>query len=138
MTKGDAIKIGLNFTEEKDVFRVQLSDANRPETTISCKCSIMKELNKLKLYKIELNQVRQMVTDISCLTKNMDLRLMLCSKRILKVLKSLIESAVLDPNVKGGLRWPLGKSTSGDRFSVCGVWHTIIKVYANPSITVIV
>lgn len=34
----------------------------------------------------------------------------------------------------GGLRWPLGKATSGDRFSVCGVWHTIIKVYTNPSI----
>ncbi|OIV90761.1 hypothetical protein TanjilG_15494 [Lupinus angustifolius] len=142
MTKGDAKKIGFEFTEEKDVFRVQLSDANRPESTITCKCSIMKELNKLKLFKIELNQVRQMVTDISCLTKNVDLRLMLCSKRILTVLKddemgciqSLIESAVLDPNVKGGLRWPLGKSTSGDRFSVCGVWHTIIKVYANPSI----
>ncbi|XP_019426694.1 PREDICTED: uncharacterized protein LOC109335085 [Lupinus angustifolius] len=123
MTKGDAKKIGFEFTEEKDVFRVQLSDANRPESTITCKCSIMKELNKLKLFKIELNQVRQMVTDISCLTKNVDLRLMLCSKRILTVLKddemgciqSLIESAVLDPNVKGGLRWPLGKSTSGDR-----------------------
>ncbi|XP_019426693.1 PREDICTED: uncharacterized protein LOC109335084 isoform X2 [Lupinus angustifolius] len=142
MTKGETIKIGLDFTKEKDVFRVQLSDANRPESTISCKCSIMKELDKLKLYKIELSQVRQMVTDISCLTKNIDLRLMLCSKRILTVLKddemeciqSLIESAVLDPNVKGGLRWPLGKSTSGDRFSVCGVWHTIIKVYVNPSI----
>ncbi|XLR69127.1 hypothetical protein S83_019799, partial [Arachis hypogaea] len=28
-----------------------LSDANRPEATISCKCSIIKEQNKLKLYK---------------------------------------------------------------------------------------
>ncbi|CAL0299988.1 unnamed protein product [Lupinus luteus] len=141
MMKGDAIKLGLDFTEEKDVFRVQLSDANRPDSTISCKCSIMKELNKLKLYKIELNQVRQMVSDFSCLTKNIDLRLMLCSKRMLTVLKddemegirSLIEAAVIDPNVKGGLRWPLGKS-SGDRYSVCGVWHTVIKVYANSSI----
>lgn len=44
----------------------------------------------------------------------------------------LLNSAVLDRDVKGGLRWPLGKGTSGDRFRVVGVWHTVAKSYVNP------
>lgn len=43
----------------------------------------------------------------------------------------LINSAVLDQDVKGGLRWPLGKASSGDRFRVVGVWHTVAKSYVN-------
>ncbi|CAN1176570.1 hypothetical protein LINPERHAP2_LOCUS32600 [Linum perenne] len=35
---------------------------------------------------VELNQVRQMVMDISCLDKDLDIRLILCSKRILTAL----------------------------------------------------
>lgn len=49
-------------------------------------------------------------------------------------LKNLINSAVLDPGVKGGLRWPLGKSNSGDRYHVSGVWHTEIKLYESTSL----
>ncbi|GAA0156673.1 hypothetical protein LIER_38318 [Lithospermum erythrorhizon] len=30
----------------------------------------------------------------------------------------LIGYAILDPEVKGGLRWPLGKDSSGDRYNV--------------------
>ena len=52
----------------------------------------------------------------------------------MQCIRNLIESAVLDPNVKGGLRWPLGKAASGDRFFVVGVWHTIAKAYRNPSL----
>ncbi|XLR24395.1 hypothetical protein S83_052295, partial [Arachis hypogaea] len=55
----------------------------RLEATISCKCNIIKEQNKLKLYKVELNYVRHMVKDVSCPAKNLDLRLMLCTKRII-------------------------------------------------------
>ncbi|EXC21749.1 hypothetical protein L484_006463 [Morus notabilis] len=108
-----APKIGVEFEEAKDIYHV----------------------------KIELNQVRHMVMDISCIEKNLDLRLILCTKRIItaptdddmKSMRELIDSAVLDSGVKGGLRWPLGKATSGDKFSVVGVWHTITKSYKNPS-----
>lgn len=44
----------------------------------------------------------------------------------------LINSAVLDQDMMGGLRWPLGKATSGDRFRVLEVWHTVSKYYVNP------
>ncbi|KAJ6858322.1 hypothetical protein NC652_040789 [Populus alba x Populus x berolinensis] len=47
--------IGVDFEEEKDVYTV----------------------------KVKLNKVRQLVIDVSCLDKNLDLRLMLCSRRIL-------------------------------------------------------
>ncbi|XP_054817021.1 uncharacterized protein LOC129316635 [Prosopis cineraria] len=142
LTSEDSPKIGFDFEEEKDVFHVKLSDANRPDATISCKCRVIEEHKRLQMYKIELNQVRHMVTDVSSLSKNLDLRLMLCSKRILTALRDdemqciqdLIHSAILDPNVKGGLRWTLGKTSSGDRFSVVGVWHTITKAYRTPSL----
>lgn len=39
-------------------------------------------------------------------------------------LNKLVKSAIVDPSVKGGLRWPLGKESVADRFSVVGVWHT--------------
>lgn len=48
-------------------------------------------------------------------------------------IRNLINSAVLDPVVKGGLRWPLGYASSGNRFCVVGVWHLIAKAYKNPS-----
>ncbi|GFS30164.1 hypothetical protein Acr_00g0010530 [Actinidia rufa] len=105
--------IRLNFEEEKELYNV----------------------------KSELNQVRHLVFDISCLDRELDLRLMLCAKRILTTLtddekssiSSLIDSAVLDPDVKGGLRWPLGKASCGDRYTVVGVWHTNSKTFRNAS-----
>ncbi|XP_024029826.1 uncharacterized protein LOC21389892 [Morus notabilis] len=136
-----APKIGVEFEEAKDIYHVKLSDTSRPGSVTFCKCIVMKEQGKLQLHKIELNQVRHMVMDISCIEKNLDLRLILCTKRIItaptdddmKSMRELIDSAVLDSGVKGGLRWPLGKATSGDKFSVVGVWHTITKSYKNPS-----
>ncbi|KAI8006772.1 hypothetical protein LOK49_LG07G01745 [Camellia lanceoleosa] len=106
-------KIGLNFEEEKESYQV----------------------------KIELNQVRHLVLDISCLDRDLDLRLMLCTKRIVTDLtddekcniRSLINSAVLDPDVKGALRWPLGKESSGDQYTVVGIWHTNAKTFRSLS-----
>nr|XP_016456528.1 PREDICTED: uncharacterized protein LOC107780488 isoform X1 [Nicotiana tabacum] len=49
-------------------------------------------------------------------------------------IKNLINSAILDSEVKGGLRWPIGKDSSGGRYAVIGVWHTTAKSYGNPSI----
>ncbi|KAM4080469.1 hypothetical protein ACJW30_11G018700 [Castanea mollissima] len=135
-------KIKVDFEEEKDLYHVKLSDATLPNSTISCKCSVIKEDKRLQLYKIELHKVRHMVIDISCLDKNLDLRLMLSTKRILTALtddemqsiRSLINSAVLDPDVKGGLRWPLGRTSSGGRYCVVGVWHTIAKDYKSSAL----
>ncbi|KAJ6858323.1 hypothetical protein NC652_040790 [Populus alba x Populus x berolinensis] len=107
--------IGVDFEEEKDVYHVKVK---------------------------KLNKVRQLVIDVSCLDKNLDLRLMLCTSRILtsltdeemNSLRDLINSAVLDSDMKGGLRWPLGEeASSGGRYSVIGVWHTLTKAYKSSS-----
>ncbi|KAJ6744244.1 DNA-DIRECTED RNA polymerase SUBUNIT ALPHA [Salix purpurea] len=128
--------LGVDFEGEKDVYLVKLSDNTRPDATIACKCSVM-ENKKLVLYKVELNPVRQMVIDVSCLDKNLDLRVALCTKKILTTptddeMSDLINSAVLDSDMKGGLRWPLGAS-SGGRYSVIGTWHTVTKIYKSSS-----
>ena len=49
-------------------------------------------------------------------------------------IRSLINSAILDPNVKGGLRWPLGRTSSEGRYCVVGVSHTIAKDYRSSSL----
>ncbi|XP_031376813.1 uncharacterized protein LOC116192409 isoform X1 [Punica granatum] len=135
------LQIGVKFEDLKDVYSVKLSDKSRPEATISCKCRVMKEENRLELYKVELNKIRHMVHDISCIEKNLDLRLMLSTKQTLTSLrddeeesiKALIASVILDPTSKGGLRWPFGKASSpGDRYRVIGVCHTVSRIYVSP------
>jgi len=49
-------------------------------------------------------------------------------------IKNLIGSAVLDSEVKGGLRWPFGEDSSGSQYAVTGIWHTTVKSYGNLSI----
>ncbi|KAK9919321.1 hypothetical protein M0R45_027925 [Rubus argutus] len=132
--------IGLDFKSEKDIYQVKLSDSSRPDSTLSCTC-IVNEHGKLHFYKVELNQVRNMVMDISIPNKNLDLRLMLNVKRVLTTqtddemqsIRDLIDSAIIDPDVKGGLRWPLEKASSG-KYNVVGVWHVIAKTYKNQSL----
>ncbi|XP_058103711.1 uncharacterized protein LOC131247434 [Magnolia sinica] len=50
-------------------------------------------------------------------------------------IKELIESANIDPTVKGGLSWPPGKECIGDRFLVGAVWHDKYKVFKGPTMT---
>uniref|UniRef100_A0A1D1ZAY0 CTP synthase n=1 Tax=Anthurium amnicola TaxID=1678845 RepID=A0A1D1ZAY0_9ARAE len=134
-------RIGFDFNSEKEQYHVKIFDKSQPDVTISCKCTITEDHGKLEMYKAELNQVRHLVEDISCLYKDLDLRLMLWNKRILMDLDDaekvaigkLIEAAVVAPDAKGGLRWPLGKESAGDRFSVIGVWHTKYRAFKNPS-----
>ncbi|KAK8634043.1 hypothetical protein V6N13_014872 [Hibiscus sabdariffa] len=110
----------------------------QPDSTIFCKCRV-NDGKKLQLYKIELSPVRDMVTDISCMDMDLDLRLGLTHKRILSSLpedemqsiQNLIDSAILDFDVKGGLRWPFGKTSSGNRYTVVCVWHTNATTYKN-------
>lgn len=67
------------------------------------------------------------------------IRLTLCFQDDeIKCIKCLISSAILDPEVKGGLRWPLGTDSSGDRYAVVGVWHTSAKAFRNSSIRLMV
>ncbi|RWR74557.1 hypothetical protein CKAN_00289200 [Cinnamomum micranthum f. kanehirae] len=136
-------KIGFDFESEKEHYHVKIYDKYRPNVTISCKCSVLKDGAGLELQKasVQLNQLRHLVADISCLDKDLDLRLMLSTKRILTALtdeedrgiRELLKHAVLDPRVKAGLRWPPGKETFGDRFSVVGAWHTKFKSYRGHS-----
>ncbi|XP_042517480.1 uncharacterized protein LOC122091534 [Macadamia integrifolia] len=137
-------KIGVDFEEEKEYYHVKVSDKCRPTATLSCKCKAMKMEGKLELQKVELNPVRQLVVDMSCPEKDLDLRLALCTKKILKELlheemdgiKKLIASAIIDQDAKGGLRWPLGKETFGDRYIIVGVWHTKAKTFKNSSMRI--
>lgn len=49
-------------------------------------------------------------------------------------IKDLIGSAILDSDVEGGLRWPLGKNSSGGRYVVSSIGHTTAKSYRNSSV----
>ncbi|XP_039045482.1 uncharacterized protein LOC120185288 [Hibiscus syriacus] len=49
-------------------------------------------------------------------------------------IRNLIDSTVIDPDVKGGLRWPFGKVSSGNIYNVVGVCHTMDSAYENSSI----
>ncbi|CAK9133353.1 unnamed protein product [Ilex paraguariensis] len=49
-------------------------------------------------------------------------------------IRSLVSFATFDPKVKGGLRWRFGKESSGDRYTVVGVWHIKAKAYRGSSI----
>ncbi|KAI3867917.1 hypothetical protein MKX03_011616 [Papaver bracteatum] len=135
-------KIVADSYHPKEYYRVQVSDKVEPESGFSIKCQII--CGELEIQKIEKNQKRCFVADVSCLHKDVDLRLMLATKRDLtaalkdeelKRLKQLVDSAILDDNVKGGLRWPMGKENSSDgRYSVVGAWHSIVKTFKNSSL----
>ncbi|XP_059308187.1 uncharacterized protein LOC132059564 [Lycium ferocissimum] len=135
-------KLDLKYMEEKELYYVKLSDNLRSDSTVFCKCTVARDQKKIQLYKIEVNPVRNMVADMSCLGKSLDLRLMLQTKKIMMALsdeeingiKNLIGSAVLDSEVKGGLRWPFGDDSSGSRYAVIAVWHTTANSYGNSSI----
>ncbi|CAN6575354.1 unnamed protein product [Malus baccata var. baccata] len=135
-------KIGVDFEEEEDTYELQLSDSTSPESTLFCRCRVMKEHGKLQLCEIKLKPVRNMVMDISCTTKNLDLRLMLCTEKLvtdltndeMQSITDLINSAILDPDLKGGLRWPPGKESSGDKYTVVRVCHGMGSTYRNSSL----
>ncbi|KAL0844512.1 hypothetical protein Bca101_017758 [Brassica carinata] len=132
---------GFGIDLEKERYTVKVSHRTRPNETISCKCTV-KEDGRLSMYKLDLNLIRHMVVDVSCIDKNLDMRLMLSAKRKITDLpekeisdiKELLDSARVDPNVKGGLRWPFGKSSSGDGYSVFESCHAKATVYKNQTL----
>ncbi|KAI3906876.1 hypothetical protein MKW98_004926 [Papaver atlanticum] len=134
-------KIRVDSEHTKEYYHVKVFDKCNPESSISIKCRVIS--GHLKIHKIELNQKRCLVVDVSCLDKGLDLRLMLSTKRGLTTsvkgdaekltsLRQLVECATLDSNVKGGLRWAMGKKYSSDgRYTVVGVWHTNVRSFKN-------
>ncbi|KAG2329026.1 hypothetical protein Bca52824_000206 [Brassica carinata] len=160
-------KMGFSVEETKELYHVKVVlDNTRPDITISCKCTVDQQRKRLNFYKAscfffpllvfkndvrsfvvyflqaELNALRHLILDVSCLDQDLDMRLSVDSKRTLtnlsenetKNLRELTDSAVIDPSVKGGLKWGLGKSSCADRYSVCGVWHTVTTTYRNSSL----
>ncbi|KAI9185362.1 hypothetical protein LWI28_006532 [Acer negundo] len=104
---GVAPKIGFDLEEDKDIFYILLSDSTKPSNSwINCKCR-MKEDKKLQLYKDDE----------------------------MHWIGNIINSAVIDPEVMGGLRWPSRKACYGDRFAIVEIWHTIAKKYKSPSLS---
>uniref|UniRef100_A0A7N0RAV7 DUF7903 domain-containing protein n=1 Tax=Kalanchoe fedtschenkoi TaxID=63787 RepID=A0A7N0RAV7_KALFE len=89
-----------------------------------------------------MNQVRHLIVDITCFGKDLDMRLMLRTKRAINNLsdtekqsiRDLISSALLDSNVNGGLRWPKGKACRGQRYNVISVWYSKCLTYKNSSV----
>ncbi|ESQ52509.1 hypothetical protein EUTSA_v10017863mg [Eutrema salsugineum] len=133
---------GFCIDLEKERYSVKVSHDSRPNETIMCKCTI-KEDGRLSMYKLDHNLVRHFVVDVSCIDKNLDMRLVLTAKRKFSTgltekeissIKELLDSATVDPNVKGGLRWPLGKSSSGDGYRVFEACHVRATVYKNQTI----
>ncbi|KAG5611259.1 hypothetical protein H5410_022540 [Solanum commersonii] len=99
-------KLGLEYVEEKELYYVKLSDNLCSDSTAGCKCTVIKDQGKVQLHKDEeINGIN-----------------------------NLIGSAILDSEVKGGLRWPFGEDSLGSQYAVIDVWHTTAKSYGNLSI----
>ncbi|KAK6791815.1 hypothetical protein RDI58_010896 [Solanum bulbocastanum] len=122
-------KLGLEYVEEKELYYVKLSDNLRSDSTAACKCTVIKDQGKIQLHKSEVNQVCNMVADMSCLGKSLRLE-----DEEINGINNLIGSAILDSEVKGGLRWPFGEDSLGSQYAVIDVWHTTAKSYENLSI----
>ncbi|KAH0682980.1 hypothetical protein KY289_020732 [Solanum tuberosum] len=99
-------KLGLEYVKGKELYNIRLSDRLRPNSFVTCKCTVAKDYNKIELYKDEQ----------------------------INGIKDLIGSAVLDSEVQGDLRWPIGKDSSGGQYAVIGIGHTTAKSYRNSSI----
>ncbi|KAL5708544.1 hypothetical protein ACHQM5_019330 [Ranunculus cassubicifolius] len=140
-TVSEAIqKVGLDFDKEKDYYSVQVRDIRRPRNIMTCKCTVIQDVGGLEIHKVEMDEERHFVADISCLDKNLDLRLRLSSKRILTLtageklrLTDFLKSAVINSGAKGRLRWPLGKKSVDGRYMIVQVCHSKTKLFRNSS-----
>ncbi|KAJ4969314.1 hypothetical protein NE237_016015 [Protea cynaroides] len=95
-TSCEKAPMGVDVDKEKEYFHVKVSDKCRPRVILTCKCSAMKGKTRTPqgkfittFYRAVCNDmpiVRQLVVDMSCPKKDLDLRLMLAGKKILKEL----------------------------------------------------
>ncbi|XP_074566315.1 uncharacterized protein LOC141822912 [Curcuma longa] len=136
-------KLGFDFDSQKERYIVQLFNKTLAGSVITCKCKVA-EGGGLEIYKIEQNRLRRLVVDVSCVSKDLDLRLMLYSVEVSKTLddigkdsiKRLVSDAIIDPNVKGGLRWSLGKDSVNGTCSIVGVWHVKYKNFKSQNMRI--
>ncbi|KAI3862368.1 hypothetical protein MKX03_014386 [Papaver bracteatum] len=85
-----------------------------------------------------------MIVDIACVEKDLDLRLMLSTRKMVTEptdeekhgLRKFLSSAVLDSNERGGLRFPLGYESFEGRYNVVGTGHTTMRTFKNSSIRI--
>ncbi|KAF8089915.1 hypothetical protein N665_0494s0020 [Sinapis alba] len=117
---------------EKEKYIVKITG---PNGIINCKCTV-KEDGRLSMYKAELHPVRHLTIDVSCIDKNLDMRLMLAGKRKktltekeISDIQGLLGSAIVDLNLKGRLRWPLGKTSLEDCYKIFEVCHVRVTIY---------
>ncbi|XP_026425227.1 uncharacterized protein LOC113321545 [Papaver somniferum] len=141
---GVAPKIVADLYHSKEYYQVLVSDKRDPKSGIIIKCQII--CGELKIQKIEKNPKKCFIANVTCLDRDLDLRLRLAIKRDLtaalkddseeiKGLKHFVDSAILDGSVKGGLRWPLGKEHSSEgRYSIIKTCHSTVKTFKNSSI----
>ncbi|KAI3882870.1 hypothetical protein MKX03_010818 [Papaver bracteatum] len=139
-------KIRVDSQHTKEYYHVKVFDNCNPKSSISIKCRVIS--GKLAIHKFELNQKRCLRVDLSCLDRDLDLRLMLSIKRGLTTsvkgdaekftsLKQLVDGAILDSNVQGGLKWDEGKRYSSDgRYTVVGVWHTNVRGFKSSQLKI--
>ncbi|XP_031481072.1 uncharacterized protein LOC116251130 isoform X2 [Nymphaea colorata] len=133
--------IGLTLRAQKDEYHLKIEDKQLPDCVLTCRC-VKNADGKLELKKIEASPLRHLVVDLSCVFQDFDLRIMLITKRIVEsftaeekhTIKEVIESAILDPDVKGGLRWSLGKDSAGGRFYVQESFHILSRSFAGPTV----
>ncbi|KAJ4814786.1 hypothetical protein LUZ62_027352 [Rhynchospora pubera] len=129
-------KFGFKLEVAKERYYVKIIDKRQPDSTILCKCIASSHDGGLEIYKIELNPFRYMVTDISCISKNYDLRIMLSTIKkpknldvdVSNAIGQLISAAVIDSDAIGGLRWPLGKESVADQYVIIEAWQTKNRV----------
>ncbi|KAI3859968.1 hypothetical protein MKW92_012987 [Papaver armeniacum] len=134
--------IGVDFDGEKEYYYVRVADKSCADV-LSCKCTAA-GVGGIELQKIETNNVRHVIVDAACVEEDLDLRLMLYTRKIVTEvrdeakhdLEKLIKSAVVDRNAKGGLRFPLGNESSKGRYRVVGIGHTKTRAFKNSSIRV--
>lgn len=127
-------KLGFDFDSQKEYYIVKLFNKTLADSAITCKCKVA-EGGGLEIYKIQQNRLRHLVVDVSCVSKDLDLRLMLYSKEVSKTLddvgkddiKRLVSDAVIDPNVKGGLRWSYGMDSVDGSCSIIDIGHVKYK-----------
>ncbi|KAL2901329.1 Bifunctional protein GlmU, partial [Bienertia sinuspersici] len=109
-------ELSVQSKEEKEQFQVKLADAKRPDSTITCKCRVIEDEKGLNYISLLYKVVVQDADDDE-----------------MQVIRDLFSSTIFDPNVKDGLRWPLGKANSGGQYSVVAIWHTKTKAYNSSS-----
>jgi hypothetical protein len=118
--------------EEKENYFIQVEDNLHPDILLRLICvNNSEDGGQLQLKKIQMEPSACFIADISCVNKLMDLRLTLVSENYSTELSEeeteciveIVKSACIENGAKGGLHWPLGRRSVGNRFKVHSSWH---------------